>query len=119
MMDKTKSELAVSVGDPYSRKSRKREHDVFGLTVHMTGSTIVSKAIKKGKDPIEYCHEYYTNKSQSSHYLIGYDGTLYFYTQELLAPPHVGVYSKERTAYLNGSWKKGKVVTIDFVGKRR
>jgi N-acetyl-anhydromuramyl-L-alanine amidase AmpD len=93
-----------------ARKDHRVRTQVHSYVVHMTGSSIVSKAIKKGVSPIEECLRYYCGKRTSSHYLIGYDGQIYALTNEALRVGHVGVYAPERAAYLDGGWKRDAVV---------
>lgn len=88
------------------RESREREQDepVTHLVVHMTGSSIVARAVDNGRDPFEECKRYYTEKATSSHYLLGYDGRILQQTDEHLRVGHVGVSGAERRAYLDGDW---------------
>jgi N-acetyl-anhydromuramyl-L-alanine amidase AmpD len=78
--------------------------------VHMTGSTIVGKAVAAGKDPIRRCLDYYCGKpTGSSHYLIDFAGHIHALTDERIRIGHVGVTAAERAAYLDGSWARGAV----------
>jgi hypothetical protein len=105
------SPLAVIDGyknDRRKTRQRRKKERVTCLVVHMTGGTIVSKAIAAGLDPYEKCLSYYTTKDTSSHYLLGYDGMLFQMTDEHLRVGHVGVHSDEMKAYRDGRWARGK-----------
>ncbi len=102
------SPIATEYGDDDLRKARERKYPVHGLVVHMTGSTIVKKAVDAGADPIVYASNYYTRKDYSVHYFGDWDGMLLQFTDDRLRTPHVGVSSHERAAYLSGAWAKGK-----------
>lgn len=112
-------ELAPRGFDPRKRPGRQRER-VDQYIVHMTGSGIVLKeigvnrALDEGEDPVRRCLRYYANKRgrdgkprSSSHYLIGYDGEIYWLTGERIRVFHVGVYAPERAAYASGAWRRG------------
>ena len=100
---------------PLSRKGgRPRRSPVTSYIVHMCGGGIVKKAIAQGRDPVAKCLSYYLGDEPesrrddiSSHYLIGYDGTIYALTDESIRVPHVGVSEGERAAYLDGGWAHG------------
>jgi len=95
--------------DPTKRRGKARSR-VRQYVVHMTGSGIVSKAIKAGRDVVSECLRYYAGNPTSSHYLIGYDGTIYWLTSELIRVGHVGVEASERRAYHSGAWARGIAV---------
>jgi len=88
-------------------RERRSDESVGVLVVHMTGRTIVAKALREGLDPLEKCLSYYTTKRTSSHYLIGYDGELWQMTDDRIRVGHVGVETPERALYLNGGWAQG------------
>lgn len=100
------------------RGGRPRRSPITCYVVHMTGGGIVAKAIKQGRDPVEKCVSYYRGLEPearkddiSSHYLLGYDGTIYALTDESIRAPHVGVSEDERAAYLDGRWARGGKAT--------
>lgn len=113
------SPIATVIGDDNDwRSAPERTEKVSRLVVHMTGSSIVESAIRKGVDPYEHALSYYTGKGASSHYLLGYDGQLFQMTDDRLRVGHVGVTGRERQMYLRGAWERqgleldGKAVTI-------
>lgn len=101
--------------DNRSSRQRRKSERVSRVVAHMTGGSIVKKAIDHGRDPVEKCLDYYTSKGTSSHYLIGYDGTVYQMTDDHLRVGHVGVTTKERAEYLNGGWARGNDVNGEKV----
>jgi len=92
-----------------------RTKPVRAVVIHTTGSGIVSKALKKNIDPLDYAAAYYARKtSYASHYLVGYDGTIVGTVPENLVAYHAGVSKGRRSIYQQGRdrWprhvKKGK-----------
>lgn len=102
------SSFATSYGDGDQRKARERTDPVHGLVVHMTGGSIVKKAVEAGVDPVVFASDYYSTKDYSVHYLADYGGSLFQFTDDRLRTPHVGVSPFERGAYLDGAWARGK-----------
>jgi hypothetical protein len=93
--------------EPLRRPVTERARSITRFVVHMTGSSIVSKAVRRGTKPVDACLDYYCANKTSSHYLIDLDGTIYALTDERIRVGHVGVYADERRCYLDGSWAQG------------
>lgn len=94
--------------DDFRGARERRAHErVDTFLVHMTGRSIVRKAIDKGADPTNFCLRYYARQKSSPHYLCGYQGEIWQLTDDHLRVNHVGVSLDERKAYLDGRWKRG------------
>jgi hypothetical protein len=104
------SEYAQRLGDDddfRDGRERKPSEYVSRLGVHMTGRSIVARAIKRNENILEHILSYYTQKSTSSHYLLHWDGELWQMTDDRIRVPHIGVTASERALYLSGAWAKG------------
>lgn len=86
------------------RKLRKRKlEDVVGVVVHTTGRGIVGKAVKKKKDPFQYALDYYCGpKAYTSHYLMGWDGSVVGIVPEDERAYHAGVSTTRKNLYKAG-----------------
>lgn len=92
-----------------------RTMPVYGITVHQTGSSLVTDALKHGVDPLEYAGQFYFNpKNYFAHYVIGHDGTIAQIADEHEWAMHVGLTKDERNDYLSGKWES--MLPASFVG---
>lgn len=92
---------------PVPRDTIDRSSPVYGVAVHCTGSGIVTKALKKARDPFEYAVEYYGSAKFApyfAHYCIGFNGEIAQVADEHENAQHVGFPPSERAAFLDGTW---------------
>jgi len=100
------SELATG---PVERKRdvEDRTIPVYGVAVHCTGSSLITKALTHGADCLEYAIAYYLRPdSYFAHYVVGFDGTIAQIADEHEHAMHIGLPAVDRQAYLLGTWKK-------------
>lgn len=84
-----------------------RKTDPYGLCVHTTGGTIVEKAQKLKRDPLDFAAEYYLRPDSFwSHYLISWDGTIVQLSNEVTKALHVGWSAQQRDWCLSGTWRE-------------
>jgi N-acetyl-anhydromuramyl-L-alanine amidase AmpD len=99
------SPLATALFDR-RRNGADRTIDVFGVAVHCTGSSLVSKALAHGADCLEYAVAYYQRpEAYFAHYVVGFDGTIAQIADDHERAPHIGMTAADRNAYLSGAWK--------------
>lgn len=82
---------------------RFRRIDPYGICVHTTGRTIVERALKAGRNPIDEVIAYY-QADWKSHYVIGYGGDIFQFFPDTTRGAHIGVSAEERKRYLSGKW---------------
>ncbi len=100
--------LGDDVDDFRGGREREQEERVSRLGVHMTGRSIVARALERDEDPLEHTLSHYTQKRTSSHYLLHWAGELWQMTDDRIRVDHIGVYEKERALYLGGGWARGE-----------
>lgn len=82
---------------------RLRRITPYGVCVHTTGRTIVERALKAGKNPIDEVIAYY-QADWKSHYVIGWGGDIFQFFPDTYRGAHIGVSPAERKRYLSGAW---------------
>lgn len=107
---------------------RPRDGAVFGLAVHTTGSGVVEKALKAGKDPVELAVQVYKsaianpdpNARSSGNYVGGYDGKLIQIVDEALKANHIGLSDPAgwRDKCLAGTWGGAVPLTVSALWKK-
>lgn len=98
---------------PLARQSKpylagpSRGRPVYGLCVHTPGRTVISNAVKFGRDPLEYVVERYRAVKEGPHYVLGYGGLrdLVQIADERTVRPHVGTLG-DIPALTDGSWRR-------------
>lgn len=89
-------------------KSRRKLHPrsvnkVGAILVHTTGSGIVAKARKMGRDPLDHAVAHYAGpKAYTSHYVMGWDGAIVGIVPENERALHAGVSDERRRLYQAG-----------------
>lgn len=89
---------------PKLKGGPRRTIPVYGLVTHTTGSSLPTKALESGTDPLQAAIEYYLRPDSNwSQYVCGYGGELVQLSDEHVRASHVG-FATERAAYLSGAW---------------
>lgn len=97
--------VAIANWRPAWPKPWRKKLVPFGLCFHTSGRTIVERAIKKGKRPIDLALKHY-RRTGAAHFVIDHDGTIYQLLDTEIRGAHVGLPRKWRRWYLDGSWRR-------------
>ena len=81
-----------------------RTTPVYGIVIHTTGATLVTKALKAGRSPFLAALAYYRTSPYFAHYVIGHLGETAQVAGENQRASHVGWSQEARHAFLSGSW---------------
>lgn len=86
--------------------ARDRTTPAWGVAVHCTGSGVVSKALARHQDPLEYAVERYLDLGTPfyAHYVIGFRGEIVQVADEHKDAQHIGFAPDQRQAFLSGAW---------------
>lgn len=86
--------------------AKDRTVPVWGVAVHCTGSGIVSKAMARGADPLEYTVAHYLDPATPyyGHYVVGFRGEIVQVADEHENAQHVGFAAQQRSDFLSGGW---------------
>ncbi len=96
------SDYAQRVAD--LKRDRRRVGNVFGLCVHTSGSGVLRRAKKNGKDPDDIALDYYDSATYSTHFVAGHKG-LYQITDVGEHVKHIG-YTKGVDGRLSGAQRR-------------
>lgn len=91
---------------PRPAAHRMRKLPIYGVAIHTTGSGLPSKAVKAGRDPLEYAVDYYRGSGGPT-YVVGWSGDIraIFPTEEM-ETWHISIESAEVKPIGDGSWRQ-------------
>jgi N-acetyl-anhydromuramyl-L-alanine amidase AmpD len=102
MKDMAGSKLAIEVAS--MRKGSLRPNPIpFGLMVHTTGRTLVTRAQENRQTPMERAVRVYS-RGPFPHYVIDWSGKLVQIAGEEIRAAHAGISRKEARQYKEGHW---------------